>query len=146
MFGKETCQRCGKKVSGSYDFCPKCGFKVNSKKEDYGMFGREDILENQRSSIEPEFKLPLGFNTIFNSLMKNFEKQLAELEKEGMFDENDLKNISRSPLNKGGSIKINIASFGNQPPKISVSTSGDFARENQMPQRVKKQSLKFKNK
>jgi len=148
MFSKKNCARCGKKISRDYEFCPHCGSTLRSQKErfqDFGMFGKNDILDNQQSPFESDFKLPPGFNAIFNSLMKNFEKQLDQLEKEGMIDPQESKKISNSPFGKGGSIKINIASFGNQPPKISVSTSGDFANGNQRPQKSKKESLKFKN-
>ncbi len=147
MFSKRNCARCGRKINGNYDFCPHCGNILKSQKEkfeDYGMLGKDDLLENDRNPFQSEIRLPPGFNAIFNSLMKNFEKQMHELERESIIEDDDSKKLSKSRFGHGGSIKINIASFGNQPPKISVSTSGDFAQNKSKSNKVV-QPLKFKN-
>ena len=118
MFNKKSCPKCGTKVSSNYDFCPKCGKNISSKKEsldDFGMFGKDDFFENERKSdFEPEIKLPFGFNTIFNSLMKNLDKQFKELNKELIEDANR-KQLNPS-FKKANSIKINICK-----PNINLS-------------------------
>src|SRR3989344_2821553 len=82
MFGKNNCEHCGTKVNKSFDFCPKCGNSMkNFKDEDFGMFGKNDFLENE---VQNSFgiRLPVGFNTLFKSLMKEMDKQFRELDRE----------------------------------------------------------------
>lgn len=46
MFKKKECQNCGKKINAKNNFCPSCGdsLKNNSKKEDWGMLGETDTI------------------------------------------------------------------------------------------------------
>ena len=94
MFKKKVCPRCGKGLKDKYDFCPHCGTALEKKTENFGMLGKDDFFNNNFN----EFRLPLGFNTIFNSLMKSFEKQI-----------NDAEKKSNKPDIKKGNIIINIA-------------------------------------
>jgi zinc-ribbon domain len=94
MFKKKVCPRCGRSLKDKYDFCPHCGTALEKKTENLGMLGKDDFFNNNFN----EFKLPMGFNMIFNSLMKSFEKQINGIEKK-----------PNKPDVKKGNIIINIA-------------------------------------
>lgn len=141
MFGKESCSRCGKKMSKSDSFCPGCGQRLNTKRErnkDYGMLGKDDLFPEEERSPLDNLKLPFGLNTIFNSLMKNLDKQFNEINKE-MLEEQ--KRLSSSSFPRANSIRINISSFGNFPPRISVSTSDENIKKNKQKENIIKQEL-----
>ena len=107
MFGKKICRQCGTGVKGKYDFCPYCGNRLEDKKGDFGMLGKNDLLGNNPE----EFRLPPGFNMIFNSLMKNFEKQFK-----------DIGGKTEKPEEKKNHISISISAFGNKAPLVKVSS------------------------
>lgn len=124
MFKKEKCRKCSKKIEEKYSFCPYCGTPVNSENEEkWGMLGKNDI-----ESLTKELKLPLGFNTIFNSLMKNLSKEF----------ETQMKDVQpeKKTIKKDG-ISISISTFGNGAPKIKVSELGKKST-------TKKETEKFK--
>jgi rRNA maturation endonuclease Nob1 len=117
---KKKCKRCGKTISRGFDFCPFCGdrtkeikdsfFKqigLENEKEDYGFLGKEDSIDLSDLGMN----IPLG--GIFNSLMKEFDKQFKQLDKSM---KNDNKNII-----KGNGISISISTEPGKPPKISVN-------------------------
>ncbi|MBU3907297.1 MAG: zinc-ribbon domain-containing protein [Nanoarchaeota archaeon] len=120
MFNNKICKRCGKKISKSYDFCPYCGISFNGlDKSDWGMLGKNDF-----TPISTEIKLPAGVDMLFNSLIKGFDKQFRELDKEiGKIDNKKLIEPKRGA--KSGGISISISSFGNEPPKINVKSFGN---------------------
>jgi len=125
MFNKKVCGNCGKKINDSYDFCPFCGFDVRSdkKKENWGLLGKDDL-----GVPREEFKIPGGFNLIFNSLMKNFEKQFREMEKN---IKTEKEQDDKTPKMKKQGISINISTNGNQPPVINVTSFGNNAKKKQ---------------
>ncbi len=118
MFGKK-CSNCEKKFSKEYDFCPYCGRNAssNSKKEDYGLLGKEDDFNLNN------MQLPFGFNTLFNSLVKELDKQFKELDK--AIDKETGKKTKKS------GISISISSFGDKTPEIKVKTFGAMPAINQ---------------
>jgi RNA polymerase subunit RPABC4/transcription elongation factor Spt4 len=124
MFNKEKCKKCKKKISENYSFCPYCGTNLDENQVDWGMLGKNDF-----ESFAKEMKLPLGFNTIFNSLMKNlskeFETQMRDVQPQKKTNE----------IKKDG-ISISISTFGNGAPKIKVSEMGKK-------QTTKKENPKF---
>ena len=103
----KKCNRCNKKISKKFDFCPWCGhsFKQQNEKANFGMIGREDRVDGNQ--IMNEIKLPFGFNKIFNSLMKQIE--------------NELSNIEDLPQNPRG-IKIQIHK-GGKPMQVQKEES-----------------------
>jgi len=109
MFNKKKCKRCGKKADNEDSFCPGCGFPLKELggKEDWGMLGKDDMFS-------PEMGMP-GFNTLFNSLMKDFGSQFGAIEKELR---NSMENNSK-PQKRG--ISISISTSGNSPPKIKIN-------------------------
>ncbi len=78
---KKKCPSCAKKIEKKYNFCPFCGhsFKEQKQQEDYGMLGTDDSIEN----VKQEIKLPLGLNSIMNSLMKQIQKDLGDMSGKG---------------------------------------------------------------
>lgn len=110
---KKKCFNCNGKIDKNYEFCPHCGRKVSNLKEnEYGLLGKTDLERD-------ELKLPVGFNLIFNSLVKTLDKQFKELDKE-------IESIKKKPqksIKKSSGISISITSNGNMPPKIEVTTS-----------------------
>jgi hypothetical protein len=115
MFKKRKCGKCGKKVGEKHSFCPYCGNQTDLENEnDFGMLGKNDII----SPFENSIKLPIGFNTLFNSLMKNLSKE---------FDEQlgkDFMEGGKSKKIKKDGISISISTFGDGPPKIRVQNMG----------------------
>lgn len=111
MFNKKKCKKCNGNIKGNYEFCPYCGNSLNENTENWGMLGKNDF-----SYATNEVNFPRGFNMIFNSLMKDLNKQMREFGKE----ENKNNNIEK----KNG-ISISISSFGNSPPKITVKKFGE---------------------
>ncbi len=113
MFRKK-CPRCGKKIKGKFEFCPYCGKSTKERKqEDYGLLGTEDY-----SDLNFKPKLPFGFNRLFNSLLKQMNKEFRELDKRVKQDSEKEKPKFRS---KG--ISINI-STGKGTPKIKFQGFG----------------------
>ncbi len=108
MFKKKSCPRCGKNLRESYDFCPYCGNILSRKQENLGMLGKDDSFNMNLD----EMKLPRGFNMIFNSLMRNLEKQFKDVDKK------DVK-----PEDRRGNISISISTMGNKFPPINVNAA-----------------------
>ena len=47
MFNKKSCKKCGEKVNKKYNFCPSCGSNINDSKEDWGMLGKTDSIDEE---------------------------------------------------------------------------------------------------
>jgi len=75
---KKKCPSCANKIEKKFNFCPYCGvsFKVRNEREDFGMLGRNDT----QGKIQEELKLPFGMNKIMNSLVKQLESQLGNMD------------------------------------------------------------------
>ena len=69
--------------------------------------------------------MPFGFNRIFNSLVKELDKQFKELDKEIEKDQGANKKVKRN------GISINISSFGDNPPEIKIKSFGDVPMINE---------------
>ena len=114
MFKKKKCEKCGKKIGEKYSFCPYCGNQISSENdEDFGMLGKNDFMP-----LANELKLPLGLNTIFNSLMKNLSKEMEEQMK-GNFPQEQPKKTKKD------GISISISTFGNGAPRVKVTPMGN---------------------
>jgi rRNA maturation endonuclease Nob1 len=79
---KRKCPSCAEKIERKFNFCPYCGesFKVRREKGDFGMLGRDDSGGNMRV----EQKLPCGMEKIMNSLVKQLEKSMGDMNFDGM--------------------------------------------------------------
>lgn len=120
---KRKCSRCNRKVEKDFLFCPYCAYdfrleKREREEKDYGFLGRDDF-----GMPEPRMNLPFGFNRIFNSLVKELDKQFRNMDK----DDFDMK--------KNG-IRINI-STGFGKPAIKINELGNRKQEKE----IKKVSL-----
>jgi HSP20 family molecular chaperone IbpA len=116
MFKKNKCPKCKKGIEDKYSFCPYCGNKVYEGKDegdDWGMLGKDDFMAMD------DIRLPAGFNSIFNSLIKNLSKEMDAQLKKGMIDETEPKKVKRD------GVSISISTFGNGPPKIKVTQLGE---------------------
>jgi hypothetical protein len=74
---KKKCTGCGEKVERKFNYCPYCGnsFKAKEERSDFGMLGQND----SQGRISEELKLPLGVEKMMNSLVKQLEKQLGNM-------------------------------------------------------------------
>jgi len=118
MFGRK-CSRCERKIEKDYLFCPYCGQdfrmeRIEKDKRDYGFLGKDDFFM-------PEFNIS-NFSSIFNSLMKEFDKQLKGA---GDFKEVEM---GKPRIRKTG-ISINIATDMGGEPKIRVQRFGNHAEK-----------------
>lgn len=75
---KKKCPKCENKINKNYDFCPLCGLNLKLKEdgEDYGILGKNDILEESFFSQ--------GFGDTFmekmlGQTMKMLEKQMKKM-------------------------------------------------------------------
>jgi hypothetical protein len=127
MFKKKKCKNCGKKVDKSYDFCPHCGSPF-SENENWGMLGKDDF-----TPFSEEMKLPMGMGTLFNSLIKNLERQFKDLDKE-------ITDKKEEDIING--ISINISTSGDYPPKIKIKQFGDAPKAKKITKEIKNVPMK----
>jgi len=134
MFKKKKCKNCGEKINESYNFCPYCRVPIRDFFEDdkeWGVLGRNDF------SPYEEVKFPMGFNSLFNTILKNFNIKLNDFE--------DMENEPKKSKVKKGGIGISIYTSGNKPPKIKIKSFGTLPepkeKEKQIKEKVK--SLKL---
>ena len=128
MFNKKKCEKCGEKISNDYNFCPYCrtSLKDYFDDEDWGFLGRNDFIE--------EVKLPLGFNHLFNSLIKNLNTQFKE------FENIETKEEQKRPQIKKGGISISISTSGNKQPEIKVTSFGNVPRFKEKEKQITKEA------
>jgi HSP20 family molecular chaperone IbpA len=118
MFNKkEKCKRCGEKFDKKYSYCPYCSNKIDSNNEEnekWGILGRNDLISSPK-----EIKLPMGINALFNSILKNLNKEFSEqLNRNHSQTGEEIKKIKRD------GISISISTIGNGAPKIKVTQLG----------------------
>lgn len=79
MFKKNECKKCRKKINDRYEFCPYCGSSLNEnfKKEDWGMLGKNDFIEEQKQSVDSFFGGGV-LGKMLGSAMKMLEKELQK--------------------------------------------------------------------
>ena len=75
---KKKCPSCAKKIEKKFNYCPYCGvsFKAGGDQMNFGMLGRNDSGEK----VQEELKLPFGMNKIMNSLVRQIEGQLGNVD------------------------------------------------------------------
>ena len=99
------------------------------------MLGKND----ETGFKDAEIRLPFGFNTLFNSLVKSLDNQMKEFDKElGKTKFNNIKPAAN--FIKSGGIRINISSGGNRSPKIIVRSFGNMPGFREQEQQIKKQA------
>jgi len=82
MFNKEPCRKCGEKISNKYEYCPYCGQATGKPKEDWGMLGKNDLMEQEGTNpfANPIFGGISGkmLNKMLGSAMKMLEKEMQK--------------------------------------------------------------------
>lgn len=119
MFSKK-CPRCNRKKEKDFDFCPYCGLdyrgeKRASKERDFGLLGQDDNFSQMPAM---NMKMPFGMDGLFNSLLKEVDKQFRELDRE-MTKEKPVER--KKDVN---SISISISTATGKKPEIKIMTSG----------------------
>jgi len=98
MVGKK-CSSCDRRVSKKSNYCYNCGSpvgKVSNKREeeDFGLLGRSDSLRE----VTNELRLPFGLGKMVNSLVKQLENQLKEMD----FEDEKVPRGFRIKVSTGG--------------------------------------------
>jgi len=132
MFGKKRCDNCGEKVNDGYNYCPYCRIPLKEEnefeEENWGLLGKNDVFEPE------EVRMPLGFNALFNSLVKGLNSQMKELNRQ-------TKESKPKFQKKSGGISISISTSGNRPPEIKVSSFGNVPEFKKKEQEIKSASV-----
>jgi HSP20 family molecular chaperone IbpA len=90
MFKKNKCCKCGSEIEKNFDFCPFCGNSLRENyKENWGMLGRNDFLEEPDSFQNTFFEGFCGrtLGKMLNSTFKMLEKEIKK-----SFEEQPIKN------------------------------------------------------
>lgn len=124
MFNKK-CPRCNRKKEKDFDFCPYCGLDFRQsnrakKEQDFGLLGSDDF-DNFQAMPNMNIKMPFGMDGMFNSLLKEVDKQFREMDKEMSKERTDMEKVKKPNMN---SISISISTASGKKPEIRVSTSG----------------------
>ena len=113
---QHKCESCGSKTESNHSFCPFCGnsfLDIKDEERAFGMLGRNDNVRdiplNSMNSMGPMDKL---INSVFNSLVKNLDKQM----------QNQFKDIEKEFSNSNAEIK----SF---PNGVRIKISGPFEQK-----------------
>ncbi len=102
MLKKNKCKNCEEKIKKSYSFCPNCGFPVKEQKNKYGMLGKND---NEEKNKTPKVFSGIGggvMNKMLGNALKMLEKEMAK----------EMGNLDNFP---GGKIKLMINGKEIQP-------------------------------
>ncbi len=126
---KEKCEGCGTGIEGKYNFCPYCGLSFvdpRKNREDFGLLGKEDMPDMGEDGGFPAQRF--GFTdkligTLFNSLMKNLDKQFRNqmLNTKDDFEEAEIRGF---------------------PNGVKIKISGPFAMQPRRRQRKQEETQK----
>jgi len=130
MFSKKKCENCGEKINDSYNFCPYCRISLGDFEDDMGMLGKNDLdfFENM--------KMPMGFNTLFNSVLKNLNKQFTQMDEQ----ERKIQKFPKGKTRKSG-ISISISTSQGKSPEIKIKSFGNSPQDKQ--ERIEKEVRPF---
>lgn len=80
MFGSKKCPRCNKEIKESFGFCPNCGKQLKSQKEDWGILGKNDFLEEHKDFQNNFFGGITGnmLEKMLGSTVKMLEKEFQK--------------------------------------------------------------------
>src|SRR3989338_6734327 len=94
---EKKCENCGTNSLNKFKFCPNCGnsfLNMRKEQENFGLIGRSDSFD---SEADTQFGLQ-GFgvtdkliSSIFNSMMKNLDKQFRQIDKN--MERTEIKNM-----------------------------------------------------
>jgi hypothetical protein len=131
---KRKCPSCAKNIEKKFRFCPYCGesFKKIQEEKNYGMLGKEDSTD----LIRDELKLPFGMGKIMNSLVKQLEKQMNDMNKSG---ENNLQKGFRIKISTGNPQAKQM--LENKKPRII-----NYLTEEQIKEKIKLPKIEAESK
>jgi len=130
---KKKCKRCGKKISKNYDFCPYCGYTDKYEQQEkyqknYGLLGKSDREDSLASFPQIPFGFGIkGFGDIFNSLLKQIDREFKELDKKMLSEKEKLlknKKIKGKKFHPTSGISISISSITGKEPEIKIKGFG----------------------
>jgi hypothetical protein len=133
MFKKEKCRRCEGKLKDAFSFCPYCGFDLRTRNngDDFGMLGKDDNIMGAPlmggGGLGITDKMIGG---IFNSLMKNLEKQMKNMDVEKLND--NVRNMPHDIQRFPNGIRISVGSQMPQQKKKQVKTSPKVITDEQV--------------
>ncbi|MFA4960159.1 MAG: hypothetical protein WC548_00685 [Candidatus Pacearchaeota archaeon] len=126
MFERK-CPSCANKIEKKFNFCPYCGesFKRVQEEKKYGLLGKDDSTDLVRTRNEAKF--PIGMGKVLDSLMKQLERQMNEINKSG---ENGIPRGFKIKISTGAPQAKQIVQ-AKKPKRIN------YFSEEQMMERIK---------
>ena len=106
MFGEKIkCLRCKSKIKDSYDFCPHCGLDLSNPEKDardFGALGKNEFMGGapMTGGLGGLGITDKMINSIFNSLMKNLNKQMGDFDPEVQNLPNGIRINFGAPIQK----------------------------------------------
>lgn len=83
---KKRCNNCNEKIKKIYSFCPSCGIPLKESKDEWGMLGKNDSIENELPKITGGGLMGNMMNKMLGNAIKMLEqemnKELGEIEKQ----------------------------------------------------------------
>ncbi|PIO07631.1 hypothetical protein COU59_03190 [Candidatus Pacearchaeota archaeon CG10_big_fil_rev_8_21_14_0_10_34_12] len=124
MFGKKECKSCGEKVNSKSKFCPNCGFSMTNKrtrKEDFGMLGKNDFMDEIENVSNSLFGGISG--KVMGKMLENAMKMLEKEMKKGMDNENIRPKMNYELVINGKKVNLNPVQKESKPQKKVKETS-----------------------
>jgi len=96
MFKGKKCKRCESKIKDIFDFCPYCGLDLRNPEkdmEDFGMLGKNNDVRGYPlvGGLGGFGVTDRMISSLFNSLVKNLEKQMKDVDPEVQSFPNGIK-------------------------------------------------------
>ncbi|MEK6855471.1 MAG: hypothetical protein AABX73_04580 [Nanoarchaeota archaeon] len=131
------CEACGSKIEKKYSFCPHCGnnfIDFEKEQEEFGVLGRNDFIKSEEKIASSSFGITDKLvGSIFNSLMRNLDKQLQNHFKDM---ERDIEKAEIKTFPNGIRIKIvgpmTLSQEQDQNSKKSSAIHKKSINENQL--------------
>ncbi len=114
---KKKCPACANKVKDDFNYCPHCGasFKATQERDNFGMIGRDDSM----GKLQDEVKLPFGMEKVVNSLVKQLEKQMGNVDFNGQRMPKGIKIQIAKGIPQMGQVVREIPQKKENLPKVS---------------------------
>ncbi len=120
MFKKKKCQKCNKKISDSFDFCPHCGSSIKNQSEDWGMLGKNDG-PNERDNLPNQLFGGISgkmLNKMLGGAVKMLEKEMQkEIQNQNMQPKTNFELFVNGKRIDPKNIKVTRKPIGKTPTK-----------------------------
>lgn len=134
MFKKKKCPHCNEKISEKFSFCPSCGKRVDSQDDDYGMLGKNDVV-NPFDAFE---KGMLGgisgkmLNKMLGGAMKMLEREMQKsMEQTNLQPKTNFELYINGKKINPKNIKVTQKEIALKPKKKTISQTPQFNEETQ---------------